>query len=99
MQHIQDMGNFCSCQVSIVGKVHDVEYDECNQKDIDFTSENGGSQVTFKGSSKSISMYCKKGTKGINQDAVTVWEVTFFMHLPSTFVSYFCIEIMILLRV
>ncbi|CAJ2656106.1 unnamed protein product [Trifolium pratense] len=42
---------------------------ECNQKIID-----GGTRVILNGSSKYVSMYIQKGSKGINQDAMTVWE-------------------------
>ncbi|CAL5210746.1 unnamed protein product [Lathyrus oleraceus] len=68
------MGSCCSCQVSIVDKIHDVEYNESNTKDIEFTCENGEAKVMLNGSSRSISMYSQKGTKGVNQDAMTVWE-------------------------
>ncbi|GAU13886.1 hypothetical protein TSUD_262130 [Trifolium subterraneum] len=42
---------------------------ECNQKVID-----GVTGVIVNGSSKYVSMYIQKGSKGINQDAITVWE-------------------------
>lgn len=69
------MGSCCSCQVSIVDKVHDVGYNECKTKDLESTCENGEGQVMLKGSSKCVSMYSQKGTKGVNQDGMTVWEV------------------------
>lgn len=56
-------------------KIHDVEYNESNTKGIEFTCENGEAKVMLNGSSRSISMYSQKGTKGVNQDAMTVWEV------------------------
>ncbi|KAL5072799.1 hypothetical protein RYX36_011783 [Vicia faba] len=68
------MGSCCSCQVSIVDKVHDVENNECNTKNIESTCENDEAKIMLRGSSKCISMYSQKGTKGVNQDAITVWE-------------------------
>lgn len=74
------MGGCCSCHVSIVGKVHDEEY-ECSHHNV-ASFERGGAQVTLNGSSKFASMYTQKGTKGVNQDAMTVWEVRLiFMNL------------------
>lgn len=34
-----------------------------------------GASVRLQGSSKNISMFTQQGRKGINQDAMTVWEV------------------------
>lgn len=34
-----------------------------------------GALVRLQGSSKFISMYTQQGKKGVNQDAMTVWEV------------------------
>ncbi|XP_058734450.1 probable protein phosphatase 2C 65 [Vicia villosa] len=68
------MGSCCSCQVSIIDKVHDVGFNECKTKDLESTCENGEGQVMLKGSSKCVSMYSQKGTKGVNQDGMTVWE-------------------------
>lgn len=38
-----------------------------------------GARVRIRGSSKFVSMYSQQGSKGINQDALTVWEVSFLM--------------------
>lgn len=80
------MGGCCSCHVSIVGKVHDVE-SECSQKGRAIC-EHGGGRVMLEGSSKFVSMYSQKGTKGVNQDALTVWEVRFFMYWFAGFISF-----------
>lgn len=37
-----------------------------------------GARIRMQGSSRYISMYTQQGRKGINQDAMTVWEVTKF---------------------
>lgn len=34
-----------------------------------------GARIRMQGSSRHISMYTQQGRKGINQDAMTVWEV------------------------
>lgn len=81
------MGACCSCQVSIVGKVHDVESEGSQMDNSDITCEHGGDQIMLKGS-KFVSMYNQKGTKEINQDALTVWEVTFLMFLFPDFMSF-----------
>ncbi|QCE03252.1 pyruvate dehydrogenase phosphatase [Vigna unguiculata] len=52
------MGGCCCSQVS----VHEVE------------CEHGGERIMLRGSSEFISMYSKKGSKGVNQDALTVWK-------------------------
>ncbi|KAG4403512.1 hypothetical protein GLYMA_01G127600v4 [Glycine max] len=67
------MGGCCSCHVSFVGKVHDVEC-ECNHNNDDGACEHGGARVMLKGSSTFVSMYSQKGSKGVNQDALTVWQ-------------------------
>ena len=68
------MGGCCSCHVSFVGKVHDVE-SECNHNNDDGACEHGRARVMLKGSSTFVSMYSQKGSKGVNQDAFTVWQV------------------------
>ncbi|KAG5088965.1 hypothetical protein JHK86_001577 [Glycine max] len=55
------------------GKVHDVEC-ECNHNNDDGACEHGGARVMLKGSSTFVSMYSQKGSKGVNQDALTVWQ-------------------------
>lgn len=42
----------------------------------DVRVEDGGSRVRLGGNSMYTSMFSQGGRKGINQDAMTVWEVT-----------------------
>ncbi|RAL52046.1 hypothetical protein DM860_016544 [Cuscuta australis] len=44
-----------------------------------------GARVRFHGSSRFVSMYSQQGRKGVNQDAMTVWE-----HFGGERGSYFC---------
>ncbi|RDX99070.1 putative protein phosphatase 2C 74, partial [Mucuna pruriens] len=46
---------------------------KCNHNN-DVACEHGGTQVMLKGSSTFVSMYSRKGSKSVNQDAATVWE-------------------------
>ncbi|KAG2380620.1 protein phosphatase 2C 74 [Vigna angularis] len=62
------MGGCCS-RVS----VHDVEC-SCNHNHDDGACEHGGDRIMSRGSSEFVSMYSKKGSKGVNQDALTVWK-------------------------
>lgn len=39
-----------------------------------------GANIRLCGFSKFVSMYSQQGKKGINQDAMTVWEVIFLSH-------------------
>lgn len=48
-----------------------------------------GATVRLQGSSKNISMYTQQGRKGLNQDAMTVWEVIQFNVLISEIYSMF----------
>jgi len=80
------MGGCCSCHVSFVGKVHDVEC-ECNHNNDDGACEHGGARVMLKGSSTFVSMYSQKGSKGVNQDALTVWQVRLILY------SCICLQI------
>jgi len=73
------MGGCCSCHVSFVGKVHDVE-SECNHNNDDGACEHGRARVMLKGSSTFVSMYSQKGSKGVNQDALKVWQVRLILH-------------------
>ncbi|KAK7349739.1 hypothetical protein VNO77_07362 [Canavalia gladiata] len=65
------MGGCCSCHISYVGKVFDVE---CESNHYDTSCEHGGARVMLRGSSKFLSMYTEQGSKGVNQDALTIWE-------------------------
>ncbi|TKY65751.1 phosphatase 2C 65 [Spatholobus suberectus] len=70
------MGGCCSHEVSVRGRVEsevdDREY-ECDREN-DVSYEHGGTLVRLKGSSRFVSMYTQQGQKGVNQDAMTVWE-------------------------
>jgi len=71
------MGGCCSHDVSVRGKVEsekdDREYEYDHENDVFY--ERGGALVRLRGSSKVVSMYTQQGQKGVNQDAMTVWEV------------------------
>ncbi|RDX99069.1 putative protein phosphatase 2C 74, partial [Mucuna pruriens] len=66
------MGGCCNYRVSFASKIHDVEC-EFNHNN-DCACEHGGARVMLRGSSTFVSMFSQKGTKGVNQDALTVWE-------------------------
>uniref|UniRef100_A0A7N0VC54 PPM-type phosphatase domain-containing protein n=1 Tax=Kalanchoe fedtschenkoi TaxID=63787 RepID=A0A7N0VC54_KALFE len=57
-------------------RTHKIRYDETlNDEDDDtFADGDGGARVRLQGNSVSASMFTQKGMKGINQDAMTVWE-------------------------
>lgn len=74
---LQDMGGCCSCHVSIGRKVYDME------------SESDDNAYGDGKSSKFISMYSQKGRKGVNQDALTVWEVRFFIDVFADFFWFY----------
>lgn len=74
------MGACCSCQIGVqeidgypVG-VHKMGKREIHG-DRDVAHGDYGARVRVKGSSKYMSMFSQQGTKGNNQDAMTVWEV------------------------
>ncbi|XP_073042154.1 probable protein phosphatase 2C 65 [Primulina eburnea] len=71
------MGACCSCQRGgnfegflVEGEEHERDFDDEN---IVLTRE-AGARVRLQGSSKYVSMFSQQGKKGINQDAMTVWE-------------------------
>ncbi|KAE9603148.1 hypothetical protein Lal_00018756 [Lupinus albus] len=70
------MGGCCSCHVTFGGRVYDMESEsnEHYNKNIAYEDGYGGAQIMLGESSKFVSKYCQKGRKGINQDALTVWE-------------------------
>ncbi|OIW00884.1 hypothetical protein TanjilG_22682 [Lupinus angustifolius] len=70
------MGGCCSCNVTFGEKVYDIdsESDDYNNKDTTYEEGYGGARIMLGESSKFVSMYSQKGRKGINQDALTVWE-------------------------
>jgi len=49
------------------------EYEYDHENDVSFN--HGGALVRLRGSSKFVSMYTQQGQKGVNQDAMAVWEV------------------------
>jgi len=71
------MGGCCSHDVSVRGKVEsemdDREYEYDYENDVSY--QQGGALVRLRGSSRFASMYSQQGQKGVNQDAMTVWEV------------------------
>ncbi|KAK7294778.1 hypothetical protein RJT34_17674 [Clitoria ternatea] len=73
---VLNMGGCCSHEVSIRGKVEsevdegEYEYDYEN----DLTYERDGALVRLRGSSMVSSMFTQQGKKGVNQDAMTIWE-------------------------
>lgn len=68
------MGACCSKEDSfqevVGGEVCDIVEDAD-----DVRVEDGGSRVRLRGNSLHTSMFTQGGSKGINQDAMTVWEV------------------------
>ncbi|KAI9077801.1 hypothetical protein K1719_040287 [Acacia pycnantha] len=70
------MGGCCSCEISCGGKMithmDDRQYGRPDRDDIAYGDS--GARIRLRGSSNFISMYCQQGSKGINQDALTVWE-------------------------
>ncbi|KAK1398139.1 PPM-type phosphatase domain-containing protein [Heracleum sosnowskyi] len=83
------MGACCSCQIG----VEDVDgYPVGDKREIHGGSgvSHGdyGARVRVKGSSKYTSMFSQQGTKGNNQDAMTVWE-NFGGHKDATFCAVF----------
>ncbi|KAG5008486.1 hypothetical protein GLYMA_09G280700v4 [Glycine max] len=70
------MGGCCSHDVSVRGKVEsemdDREYEYDYENDVSY--QQGGALVRLRGSSRFASMYSQQGQKGVNQDAMTVWE-------------------------
>ncbi|KAK7382327.1 hypothetical protein VNO80_01178 [Phaseolus coccineus] len=67
------MGGCCSCSGSSVDKVHDVEC-SCKHYHDDGACKHGGAGVMLRGSSEFVSMFSQKGSKEVNQDALTVWK-------------------------
>ncbi|WVZ16069.1 hypothetical protein V8G54_009051 [Vigna mungo] len=53
--------------------VHDVEC-SCKHHHDDGACEHGGDSIRLRRSCEFVSMYSKKGSKGVNQDALTVWK-------------------------
>ncbi|KAJ7961153.1 putative Protein phosphatase-2c [Quillaja saponaria] len=70
------MGTCCSHDSMYGGSVaidmYENEYEDSEGNDI--TYRDGGARVRLRGFSRNVSMYSQQGKKGINQDAMTVWE-------------------------
>lgn len=82
------MGACCSChrgghfegyfvEEEEAGKGRRVEEDE--DDDAVIFRGDAGARVRLQGSSKYVSMFTQQGRKGVNQDSMTVWEVTFYI--------------------
>ncbi|MBA0684559.1 hypothetical protein Goari_026141, partial [Gossypium aridum] len=72
------MGACCTTHIKYQGRNHaedDLAKKEGKGHQQDLTTPgHNGAIVRLQGSSSFISMYTRKGKKGINQDAMTVWE-------------------------
>lgn len=81
------MGACCSTHIKYKGRSQ--EEDDLEEKEEEGQQEeltsigHGGAIVRLQGFSSCTSMYTRKGKKGINQDAMTVWEV-----LPFSFSQF-----------
>lgn len=83
------MGGCCTCQRVRIERydgyrVENANYREEREVEDDEYNDHGivgiatfGAHVRLHGSSKYVSMFSQQGKKGINQDAMTVWEVNF----------------------
>ncbi|KAF1897534.1 hypothetical protein Lal_00036976, partial [Lupinus albus] len=73
---VEDMGGCCSHGATVRGKVESEvdgeEYEHDHSTHVRY--EHDGSRVILKGSSMFVSLDCQQGKKGVNQDALTVWE-------------------------
>lgn len=73
---LTDMGGCCSRDVAVRDKVEsevdDGEYEHDHDNHV--TYEDDGARIMIRGSSRFVSMDCQQGKKGVNQDAMTVWE-------------------------
>jgi len=57
---------------------------ECSSKH----HHDDGAGVMLKGSSEFVSMYSQKGSKGVNQDSLTVRKVRFFMFMFAVWLHF-----------
>lgn len=74
------MGACCSCHLGIGGQYagYSVPEEESERAFDDggvVLRGDAGARVRLQGSSKYVSMFSQQGKKGVNQDAMTVWEV------------------------
>jgi serine/threonine protein phosphatase PrpC len=68
------MGVCCSKGTGIIVEHGADDGNECGDGEAEVRDTNDGAVVRTRGSSKHVSMSIKQGKKGINQDAMTVWE-------------------------
>lgn len=74
------MGACCSCHLGLRGQYsgYTVPEEEAERAIDDggiILRGDAGARVRLQGSSKYVSMFSQQGKKGVNQDAMTVWEV------------------------
>lgn len=69
------MGVCCSKGTGIVVENGTDDSNEYGDGEAEVRDTNDGAVIRSRGSSKHVSMAIKQGKKGINQDAMTVWEV------------------------
>lgn len=74
------MGACCSKNVENVG-FQDLEPEEWESDGEEVLEGDCGAKIRLRGSSSSVSVFSKQGKKGVNQDAVTVWEGRLIDHL------------------
>lgn len=76
------MGNCCTNDFRSQGlaenEVYSREFEFAEDRFIQNPQGKDGTRVRIRGSSKCVSMYTRKGRKGVNQDAMIVCEVIFF---------------------
>ncbi|KAL1549086.1 putative protein phosphatase 2C 65 [Salvia divinorum] len=68
------MGACCSCHRGAPIGRFDVEEERRFEEGSVVLRGDAGARVRLEGSSKYVSMYTQQGRKGVNQDAMTVWE-------------------------
>ncbi|KAG6427684.1 hypothetical protein SASPL_111930 [Salvia splendens] len=68
------MGACCSCHRGATIGRFDVEEERRFEDGSVVLRGDAGARVRLEGSSKYVSMYTQQGRKGVNQDAMTVWE-------------------------
>lgn len=83
------MGGCCTCQRVRIERYDGYRAENANYRvqrevedEYEYDDDHGivgratfGANVRLHGSSKYVSMFSQQGKKGINQDAMTVWEV------------------------
>ncbi|CAH1432937.1 unnamed protein product [Lactuca virosa] len=75
------MGACCTCQTGLRYRSAPMDDHHAKPKDIEPEDSNQviaigdcGARIRLQGSTKFISMFTRQGRKGVNQDAMTVWE-------------------------